>query len=562
MPSFANIFKVVLRHKIISAVVLLVFIGGGYVWYASAHKNAGAVNYVTTPVQKGSIVVAVSGSGQVSASDQIDLKSKVSENVVYVGVTNGQEVKAGKLLMEFDTTTAQKKIRDAQLALDNANLSLEKTQSANATVPLTKQQAQDDLAKSYDDSFTTISNTFLDLPTVMTGLDDILFGNELNKNSENINYYRDYIKLYSDKADQYRDSAYNAYQKAKTDYDKNFNDYKSISRSADSATIEAMTSETYATTQDISDAIKSTNNLIQFYEDTLTTQNVQINPVAPTQVTSLNTYTGKVDGDLANLLSIQSTIKTDKDAITNADVNLQSQDVSVQQENLSVASAQNALADAKDNLADYYMYAPFDGIVANVALKSHDAASTGDTAVTFITNQSITEIPFNEVDITKIKIGQKATLTFDAIDGLTIVGKVADIDTLGTVTQGVVNYNVKIIFDARGSQVKPGMSVTANVVTNVKQDVLTVPNSAVKQSGGSSYVQVLVNGSPVRKTVQTGLSNDTDTEIISGLSEGENVITQTITASVAKPATSSTTSIRIPGLTGGGGFGGGRTGGN
>ena len=134
-------------------------------------------------------------------------------------------------------------------------------------------------------------------------------------------------------------------------------------------------------------------------------------------------------------------------------------------------------------------------------MQLHDAASPSTTAVTLITNQDITEIPFNEVDITKIKVGQKATLTFDAIDGLSIVGQVADIDTVGTVTQGVVNYNVKIIFDASGSQVKPGMSVTASGITNVKQDVLTVPNSAVKTSGGISYVQVLVNGQPQQKMV-------------------------------------------------------------
>ncbi len=546
MTLSKKIIAWVKTHKIISGIVLLLLVGGGYYWHYSVVGAAVKTSYVSEAAQKGTIIASISGSGQVASSNQVDLKSKVSENVVYVGVKNGQQVPAGTLLVEFNTTTAQKKVRDAQISLDNANLALQKTQSGNTTIPLTKQQAEDNLAKAYDDTFTAISNTFLDLPDVMTGLDETLFGTETNKSLQaNLFYY----------GQTYSGVANISYQKAKTDYDKNFTDYRAISRTADTASIEAMLAQTYQTTQDISDAIKTANNMIQFYENNATSQGMQINPVATTQLAGLNTYAGKVDADLSNLLNMKSTIQSDKGAIINADISLQSQGLSVQGANLSVTQAQNALQDAKDNLADYYVYAPFSGVVAAVPLKVHDAASSGATAVTLITNQSITQIPFNEVDIMKIKIGQKATLTFDALSDLSMVGQVADIDTLGTVTQGVVNYNVKITFDASGSQVKPGMSVTTSVITDVKQDVLTIPNSAVKTSGGQKYVQVLVNGAPVRHDVQTGLVNDTDTEITSGLNEGDMVITQTITSSAAKTTTATSSSIRIPGITGGGGGG-------
>lgn len=573
-----NIIKSVLnwlsKHKVISLIIALVFIGIGGWWYTSANKTAGKVSYVTSPVKKGTIVVSISGSGQVSASNQIDLKSKVSENVVYVGVKNGQQVRAGTLLMEFDTTNTQKAVRNAQLNLDNAKLALQKLAGDNSTAaPLNKQQAQDNLAKAYNDGFNTISNTFLDLSAMITDLDSTFFKN-INSNPQDINYYINYIKsyysnkvsgannyadsanakTYLDKANTDADNANNAYQKAHSAYDKNFYDYKLISRNSDATTIESMMNETYVTTQDISDAVKNINTLIQFYLDTLTAQSLAANSVATSQLATLNTYTGKINTDLSNLLSVQDTIKNNKTAITNSDLDLQSQ-------NLSLRQAENALTDAKDNLANCYIYAPFSGIVANVVFNRGDAVSAGTVALTLITNQSITKIPFNEVDITKIKVGQKAVLTFDAIDALTIAGQVSQIDTLGTVTQGVVNYNVELVFDASQTEVKPGMSVNASIITDVKQDVLTVPNSAVKTAGGLSYVQVLVNGQPQRKTVQTGLVNDTDTEITGGLLEGENVITQTITSSVATGA-QSTSSIRIPGITGGGGggFGGGRGG--
>ncbi|MFI5205568.1 MAG: hypothetical protein ACHQVK_01375, partial [Candidatus Paceibacterales bacterium] len=168
-----------MTHKIISVIVIIAVLGGGYMWYKSSASAAGKVSYITAAAVKGTLVTSISGSGQVSASDQIDLKSKVSETVTYVGVTNGQHVSAGTTLVAFNTTDAQKTVRNAQISLDNANLSLQKTESANTTIPLSQQQAKDNLVKAYSDGFTGISNTFLDLPAVMAGLDDILHGTEI-----------------------------------------------------------------------------------------------------------------------------------------------------------------------------------------------------------------------------------------------------------------------------------------------------------------------------------------------------------------------------------------------
>jgi len=160
--------------------------------------------------------------------------------------------------------------------------------------------------------------------------------------------------------------------------------------------------------------------------------------------------------------------------------------------------------------------------------------------------------------VAKIKIGNKATLTFDAIDGLNISGQVAEIDALGTVTQGVVTYNIKIVFDAQDDRVKSGMSVNATIITDVKTDILLAPNAAVKtDTNGGSYVQTLDSASqPQNVNVQIGLSNDTNTEITSGLNEGDKVVTQIITTGAAAATTGQSSGaggLRIPGITGGGG---------
>ncbi len=143
--------------------------------------------------------------------------------------------------------------------------------------------------------------------------------------------------------------------------------------------------------------------------------------------------------------------------------------------------------------------------------------------------------------------------------------------TIGASSQGVVNYTVKINFDTQDARIRPGMSVSAAVVTDVKPDVLTVPNSAVKTQGNQRYVEV-VSGvapdvantdstvvNPQRQDVEVGSANDALTEITSGLTEGVRVITQTISGTTASNAqTSSSGGLRIPGLTGGGTGGGNR----
>jgi multidrug efflux pump subunit AcrA (membrane-fusion protein) len=159
--------------------------------------------------------------------------------------------------------------------------------------------------------------------------------------------------------------------------------------------------------------------------------------------------------------------------------------------------------------------------------------------------------------VANISIGQKVELTFDALDDVTVEGEVSEMDTVGTVSSGVVSYTVTISFETDNTSVKPGMSVTANVITNSATGVITVPSSAVKTAGGKSYVEVLNNGVPQKKTVEVGISDDTNTEIKSGLTEGEKVVTSTV-SSAKKTTTSSSTKSTTQTLnsltnTGGGG---------
>lgn len=528
-----NIIKKISDNKFSSFVIAAVVIAAGYWGYQAYFAPKAPTTYITASAEKGTLVVSVTGTGQVSASDQIDLKPKASGTVTYIAVKEGQAVYAGQEILKIDSTDAEKSVRDAQVSLDSANLDLQKLKQSSA-----------DTAKITEDAFTSISSTFLDLPAVVSGAQTIITGSTIVLNQENDAFYHDFVNSNDQpEADLFITAAKNDYDTARKQYDDTLSDYKTTSRFADAGTITALLDKTAETTKSISQALISEQNLLDYLIDYVTNHNTSKLPnLIVTYRSNLQTYIGEINTHLSDLTNLQNTIK-------NAPLDISSSE-------LSITQRANALQDAKDKLADYVLTAPFDGVIAKVNAVVGDSASAGAASATLITKSKLAEISLNEVDVAKVKPGEKVTLTFDALPDLSIAGSVASIDTIGTVSQGVVTYNVKVGFETADASVKPGMSVSAAIITDVKQDVIIVPNSAVK-SNNETYVQVLVNGAPVNTNVTTGLSNDTDTEITSGLNVGDNVVTQTIAATSAATAPARTGTSLIPGLGGGGARGGG-----
>jgi len=154
-----------------------------------------------------------------------------------------------------------------------------------------------------------------------------------------------------------------------------------------------------------------------------------------------------------------------------------------------------------------------------------------------------------EIDAPKIKNGQRATVTLDAFPNETFTGKVLSVDVKGVVSSGVTNYPVTVILDTNPAGVYSNMSASVNVIVDSRSDVLEIPISAVQNQNGQSTVRVLENGVVSEVPVETGLSSDTNIEITSGLSEGQDVVT-----SVISPTTSSSGGTSIFGATRVGGF--------
>jgi RND family efflux transporter MFP subunit len=240
---------------------------------------------------------------------------------------------------------------------------------------------------------------------------------------------------------------------------------------------------------------------------------------------------------------------TTSSTISDLDIALAQQQVTsaqlaVQVAQTNVTLAQMSLDDAKDNLGSLEVTAPIDGTVTKVNAEEGDelgtSGGTGSTAtgsssavvvVTDLTKWDVT-VTLAESDVGSVKVGQKATLTFDALPDVSITGKVASMDTTGTNSSGVVSYTATINPDVGNEAILGGMTVTVDIITLAVADVIGVPSSAVKTStDGTSYVEVMgTDGVPVQTTVEVGASDDTYTEITSGLTEGQEIVTATVTA--------------------------------
>jgi HlyD family secretion protein len=249
--------------------------------------------------------------------------------------------------------------------------------------------------------------------------------------------------------------------------------------------------------------------------------------------------------------SAAQALSTAQDNLTKLTQPATPQDIAVAQ--ASVDSAQVAVDQANRNLDQAKIIAPFAGTVGavNYVQGQLSPANTQSAVITLVNMDNLqTQITVSEVDITKVKVGQVVDMSFDALGGQSFPGKILSIGPVGTVTSGVVNYVVTVALTKPNAAVMPGMTATASITVDQRQDVLMVPNRAVKTQGNQHVVTLLFEGNQIPAIVKTGLTNDTNTEILSASSaNGQAVQLQEGDTLVLNPTTTTTSG----GLRGGGG---------
>ena len=217
--------------------------------------------------------------------------------------------------------------------------------------------------------------------------------------------------------------------------------------------------------------------------------------------------------------------------------------------NLNLKKAEQTLGKAKESLIKTELLAPFDGIIEDINLKEGDSigqrfSATGQPMESYIIRLVNTKDwrmtgVVDEVDIFKVKVGQEAIITVDALPGVDLKGKVNFISPFGTQTTGVVEFSVIISLEPSSiitalkavgaEEPKGGLTATADIIIDEHKDILMVPNRAIKGSVGNYWVDVVIDEKKViteKRPVVVGAQNEQFTEIISGLSQGEKVIVE------------------------------------
>ena len=569
--------------------------------------ESGETEYLTSEVTSGSISVTVSGNGQVISSEDIEIKAKASGEIAALNMVKGATVERNALLASIDDVTARRSVRDAEVELENAQLTLDKLYESATELELKRAesnivQAENDLAqlefnyqrdkqdmerqiekleidlpRAYEDAFNTVADIFVDLPFVMGDMEDLIDGHDYSSTQSNLAYYTNQMGN-TDEAKEQKERVRDFYQIARASYEETLDLYQATSRS-DTEALETLTQTTYDTVYDCSQVLKELNIFMTMAYDEMTEgeKNADISQLlehlddVSQDIGSINPHLTTIfddleaardvavdlaDGqvDLENLdTEFEINKKTSELAVEEKKQDLEElkadpEELDVKEAKIKLVQKQNALEDAQADLADYSVYLPFDAIISEVDVKKGDLVSSSSTLGSAISLNKLAEITLNEIDIVNVSVGQKAILTFDALDDFSLTGEVAEVDAAGTVEQGVVSYGVTVGFDLDDDRIRPGMSVEVTLIADSKQNVLLVPNTAVKTQNEMSYVEVLEDGVPVRKMVTTGLVSDTMTEILSGLEEGETVVTSTISSGSASSSSNGNSSR--------GGFGG------
>ncbi len=191
-----------------------------------------------------------------------------------------------------------------------------------------------------------------------------------------------------------------------------------------------------------------------------------------------------------------------------------------------IAAAQAQVDALQATIDTAFLISPIAGEVTDMDIKVGDQASPGATAIRIDDmGRMLVDVNLSEVDISRVEPGQEASITLDAVTGKEYSGKVTQVAKVADVVQGVANFKVTIQLTEPDANVLPGMTAAVNIIVDQLDNVLLIPNRAVRMVDGKRVIYVLRNGKSEMVNVTLGLSSDTYSELVSNsLQEGDQII--------------------------------------
>ena len=513
------------------AVAFLAGIVGSYVVYArvsglNAAPNVSVNTYV--PAFRTNLTTTITTTGSVEATQEADLGFGVNGEITAINVALGDQVKAGQELARLDDTQLHTSLRSAQANLASAQVRLDTLLNPSSADIASASAA----VLSAQNQVASTQQALADLQAKPTASDIASAQQSVLSAETSLQNARD---------------AVTAAQSAATLAEQNLNGTASSSSALQSA---------YATLSsgDLERAVKSAELGLQTARQNLT-----------------DTLAGATALEISQA---QSAIATAQAGLAMAQANYDQMLAPVAADVLplqaAVDSAADTVATAQKNLADAVITAPFDGTISALSASVGDTVSSTGAASSIMTlvNPNLIQITasVDQTDLPSLKVGESAAATFDALAGYTYEASVNSVGLTPTVTQGVVTYTVLFALDTsalpEGTPIPPpGMTATLDVTTASETNALVVPSRSIQGTGGVGVVTVKGDAGDERRPVTTGITNGTLTEVLSGITEGEEVVYNTTSSSSSSPGTNQNQQIRQFVIPGGGVLGGGATGG-
>jgi RND family efflux transporter MFP subunit len=585
------------KSIIIISIAICVGIISFTIFRVSDKKN---VPIGTTPVKLANLIEEVKTTGKVKPSQNIDLAFESGGKVTSINFKNGDKVSSGDVIATIGNIELEAKLKQAQTAFESEKINLEKlrkpatvtkvTQAENALQSAkdgfeklklsqdtnyknaldAKQKASDNVIKAYEDSFNSISAAFLDLPTIITRLNDIFYSSEIGESEPSIGGdFQNFSALYNhtderdkDKLAPFQTSAENAYKEARVKYNANSGNYKNTTRYTDNATIESLLAETIETTKAMAQAAKSEKNYIDNWVDLQEKRDWDVIPKVTEYQTELSTYIGKIDGYLSSLLAVQRVLQDNLDIIDRTERDLYDMDKSnpldlafaqatvVEKENIlkdlkdgadsldiqlqenKIEQAEAAMEIIQSGMSKTVLISPFSGIIAKEDLTLGQLITQNQSVATLISQSKFqVEASISEVDIAKIKIGNNAVVTLDPYGSETFDAVLTAIDQAETVVNGIQTYQITLQFTKDDDRIKSGMTANVKIETATKEHVIAVPEASIITKDNKKYVLVDNGTTTTQETateereIQVGIKGSNGLiEILSGLNEGEKIV--------------------------------------
>ncbi|MCR4327919.1 MAG: efflux RND transporter periplasmic adaptor subunit [Patescibacteria group bacterium] len=508
------------KRKYVIGVVVVVVITGTWIFFSQRGGNAPER---TITVLRGSITQEVIVTGKIRPKDDIELGFEKSGTVANIYAHVGTRVARGTILVSLDT-------RELTAAVDQAE--------ANKTVALARLEA---LNRGPRDEDITIAQTSLekeeqDLSNIFNGVPDVLH-DAYSKTDDTVRKQLDPLFI----NDEHTNAAL-SFEANSTQTTTDASSLRAITGDNLTAWGRELTSITSSTSNEVLESmllksrayLMTTRRLLDKTMEAVTGAASSLDPATAliyksyvaTGRTSIDTALSNINGEVESIATQKIDVAQKKSELDLKLAGSDPQDITAQEATVSQLDA--ALRTTQIQLEKSVLRSPLNGIVTRQDSKVGALVTANQSIISIISNGAL-QIESNvaEVDIAKMEVGNSAMVTLDAYGNDIIFSAIIiSIDPAATIIEGVPTYKATFSLDKEDARIKPGMTANVNLIIGIKKDVLVIPQRAVREINGKRFVSVILSDGGIEdREITTGLrGSEGNVEIISGLSEGDNIV--------------------------------------